>query len=168
MAYVANQQRQTFNEIVRGSFSISIATFQVNKYNRGGGQYPYSLFKIQANWASGSLLVNSELYVNQTIYDNAGSPQFDYLPRGKTFPDYDDFPIYDEILPPQNRNRVKYSHLLSGDNAFIYDNFKISFGNIITDPQDPDYYLVDVYVFTPPYEDGTLIADSYCYILNTI
>jgi hypothetical protein len=167
MAYIANQQRQTFINSTGGARPETIATFQINKLNRGGGQYPYSLFKIQANWSSGSLLVNSELYVMQSIYDYFGSPQFDYRPAGKNPDDYK-FPIYAEILPPQNRNRVKYSHLLSPDDAFIYDNFKISFGNIITDPQDPDYYLVDVYVFTPPYEDGTLIADSYCYILNTI
>ena len=68
MAYVANQQRKTYNDDnVTLNTPYEVATFQVNKPNRGGGQYPYALFKTQVNWSSGSLLVNSELYVLQVI-----------------------------------------------------------------------------------------------------
>jgi hypothetical protein len=167
MAYVANLQRETFNEtLVRAGFPTVIATFQINKLNRGGGQYPYSLFKIQANWYLGSQLVNSELYVTQCISDDSGTPIFSYLPSGKS-PEYNKFPIYSEILPPQNRNQIKYSHLLFSDDANIYDYFWIEFTNI-RDDTDPEYYLIDVVVNTPNINDGNLIADSYCYILNTI
>ena len=71
MAYIANQQRKTYNEQkVKALTPITIATFQINERNAGGGACPYSLFKIQVNWTSGSYLVNSELYVNQTILTN--------------------------------------------------------------------------------------------------
>ena len=169
MAYVANLQRETYEEKPVGAQRpITVATFQLNKLNRGGGQYPYSLFKIQANWSlpNTNLLVNSELYVNQCISDDSGTPIFSYLPAGK-IPEYNKFPIYSEILPPQNVNQKKYSHLLFSDDANIYDYFSVEFTNIIDDT-DPDYYLIDVVVNTPNINDGNLIADSYCYILNTI
>ena len=162
MAYTANQQRKTYNaNLVRENFAYTIATFQINKLNRGGGQYPYSLFKIQANWSSGSFVANSELYVNQFILDDSGTPDFNYLPEG------DSGAIF--VYPISgSTNYSKYSHLLTSDNANVWDYFSISFDNIITDPGDSDYYLIDVVVNTPNYVDGNLIADSYCYILNTL
>lgn len=168
MAYVANQQRKTFNEKkITGQTPITVATFQINKRNEGGGAYPYSLFKIQVNWNSGSFLVNSELYVNQIIITN----NFDedviyYMPQG--LEDNNIFPVNFTGPPPSSANQVKYSHLLFSDNPDVYDYFRIEFGNIITDPNDPDYYLVDVIATTPNFNNGDLMADSYCYILNTI
>lgn len=162
MAYIANQQRKTYNaNLVRGNFLYTIATFQINKLNRGGGQYPYSLFKIQTNWSSGSKVVNSELYVNQFILDASGTPDINYLPEGTSGAIFV-YPI------SGSTNYSKYSHLLTSEDPNILDYFSISFDNLITDPQDPDYYLIDVIVGTPNYADGNLIADSYCYILNTI
>jgi hypothetical protein len=162
MAYIANQQRKTYNNnLVRGDFATTVATFQINKYNRGGGQNPYSLFKIQANWASGSKVVNSELYVNQFILDDSGTSIFNYLPEGTSGAIFI-YPISGSI------NYSKYSHLLHSDDTNLTNYFSISFDNIVSDPGDSDYYLIDVIVNTPNYANGNLIADSYCYILNTI
>jgi hypothetical protein len=160
MAYIANQQRQTFLNSTGGGRPETIATFQINKLNRGGGQYPYSLFKIQANWASGSSVVNSELYINHFITEIFGSPVINYLPEGESSTPYI-YPISGSI------NYPKYSHLLCGDDANLKDYFWIEFSNI-RDDTDPDYYLIDVVVNTPNYNGGILTADSYCYILNTI
>jgi hypothetical protein len=168
MAYIANQQRETYEErLVRGNTPTTVATFQINKPNTGGGENPYSLLKVQANWYSGSLLVNSELYVNQVIITPiTSSPAPYYLPGGETGNDDGNFPI----SAPFSTNAVKYSHLLFSDFAGIYDYFKISFLNLRDDPDDPGspYYLIDVVVNTPDYNDGDLMTDSYCYILNTI
>lgn len=162
MAYIANQQRKTYNEnLAKGNFATTVATFQINKLNTGGGQYPYSLFKIQANWSSGSFVANSELYVNQFILDDSGTPNFNYLPEGTSSAIFV-YPI------SGSTNYSKYSHLLTSDNIDIRDYFSISFDNIVTDPNDSNYYLIDVIVNTPNYVDGTLTADSYCYILNSI
>jgi hypothetical protein len=162
MAYIANQQRKTYNaNLVRENFAYTIATFQINKLNRGGGQYPYSLFKIQANWSSGSLVVNSELYINQFILDDGGTPTFNYLPEGTSGAIFV-YPI------SGSTNYSKYSHLLTQETPDLIDYFSISFDNIRNDDDNPDYYLIDVIVNTPNYNNGNLIADSYCYILNSI
>lgn len=161
MAYIANQQRQTYENAVGANTPYTIATFQINKLNIGGGQYPYSLFKIQANWASGSILVNSELYVNQFILDDSGNPLVNYLPEGTSGTEYL-YPI------SGSTNYSKYSHLLHGDDIRLSDYFSISFENLRDDPDDGSYYLIDVIANTPDYNGGNLIADSYCYILNTI
>jgi hypothetical protein len=172
MAYIANQQRKTFNEQkVKNNFPITVATFQINKRFAGGGDYPYSLFKIQANWASGSVgtgyLVNSELYINQTITENnLGEDVICYLPEGETDITDGNFPISLNVIP-SSANCDKYSHLLFGDFSEIYDFFKISFQNIKEDT-DPNYYTIDVVVTTPNFVDGDLMVDSYCYILNTL
>lgn len=162
MAYISNQQRQTYFNAVGGATPYTIATFQINKLNRGGGQYPYSLFKVQANWYSGSLLVNSELYVNQYILDSGGTPIFYHLPEGETDITDGNFPISGSV------NYSKYSHLLCSDDSNLWSYFSISFGNIRNDDDNPDYYLIDIITNTPAYNGGNLIADSYCYILNTI
>jgi hypothetical protein len=161
MAYIANQQRQTYENSVGANTSYTIATFQINKFNRGGGANPYSLFKIQANWNSGSILVNSELYVNQFILDDSGNPLVNYLPEGTSGTEYL-YPI------SGSTNYSKYSHLLHGDDARLIDYFSISFENLRDDVDDGSYYLIDVVANTPDYNGGKLIADSYCYILNTI
>jgi hypothetical protein len=161
MAYIANQQRQTYENAVDRNTNYTIATFQINKLNRDGGQYPYSLFKIQANWASGSSLVNSELYIQHFIRDSGGTPIFVKLPEGESGSDYL-YPI------SGSASSSKYSHLLHGDDTNLSDYFSIAFQNIVDDPDDSRYYLIDVVVNTPNYVGGNLIADSYCYILNTI
>jgi len=165
MAYTANQQRKTYNEQkVKGNFPITVATFQINKRFAGGGDYPNSLFKIQANWDSGSYLVNSELYVNQTIVEDiSGDDVILYMPPGETDITDGNFPI----SPPNSTNGAKYNHLLFGDFTDIYNFFKISFGNKKEDT-DPNYYTIDVVVTTPNFNDGDLMVDSYCYILNTV
>jgi hypothetical protein len=162
MAYVANQQRKTFNDnAAKGDFDITVATFQINKYNREGGESPYSLFKIQANWSSGSLVANSELYVNQTIYNDSGSLGIDFVPPGTSGAIY--------IYPISgSTNYSNYPHLLTSEGPEITNFFSISFQTYDSEILDPDYYLVDVIVHTPNYNDGILIADSYCYILNTL
>ena len=162
MAYIANQQRQTYENAVDRNTLYTIATFQINKFNGGGGANPYSLFKIQANWNSGSILVNSELYVNQFILDDSGNPLVNYLPEGTSGTEY--------LYPSSgSTNYSKYSHLLHGDDARLIDYFSISFENLRDDVDDPgNYYLIDVIVITPDYDGGNLMADSYCYILNTI
>jgi hypothetical protein len=173
MAYIANQQRKTFNEQkVKNNFPITVATFQINKRFAGGGDYPHSLFKIQANWASGSVgtgyLVNSELYVNQTITEDiSGDDVICYLPEGETDITDGNFPISFLEQPSPLINVNKYSHLLFGDYSEIYDFFKISFQNIKEDT-DPNYYTIDVVITTPDFIDGDLMVDSYCYILNTL
>ena len=167
MAYVANQQRKTYNDDkVSADTPYEIATFQVNKPNRGGGQYPYALFKIQANWSSGSLLVNSELYVLQVInINNQGDINVSYMPSPNPF--YGGYPIYFELNPPQDINVAKYSHLLFGDvDPNIRNYFSIYLG--IRDNGDPNYYESFIFVQSPNYNNGKLMTDSYCYILNTL
>jgi hypothetical protein len=166
MPYIANQQRTTVNsDNVNANDTYTIATFQINKQNAGGGANPYSLLKVQANWNSGSKVINSELYVNQLILKIpiTSSPAPYYLPEGETGIDDGNFPI------SGSTNSSKYSHLIFSDNADIYDYFKLSFGNLRDDPDDPsNYYLIDVTANTPNYSGGNLMTDSYCYILNTI
>jgi hypothetical protein len=162
MAYIANQQRQTYENAVDRYTPYTIATFQINKSKGGGGENPYSLYKIQANWSSGSVLVNSELYINQFILDNGGSPSVIYLPEGVTGNTDGNFPI------SGSTNYSKYSHLLGPDDSEVYDFFQIAIGNLRTDGENPEYYLIDVIATTPNYVGGNLIADSYCYILNTL
>jgi hypothetical protein len=164
MAYIANLQRQTYEEpLVKGNFPINIATFQINKPNIGGGEHPCSLFKIQSNWYSGSYIVNSELYINQVILTPiTSSPEPYYIPDGETGPSDSNFPI------TGSTNASKYSHLLFSDQTRISDYFKISFANFRDDPDDGSYYLIDVIITTPDYDNGNLMADSSCYILNTI
>jgi hypothetical protein len=161
MAFISNLQRETYNEnLAKGNFPTVIATFQINQEGKGGGQYPYSLFKIQTNWSSASLVVNSELYVNQTIL-SSGIPY--YVPNGETGNDDGDFPI------SGSTNASKYSHLLFSDNPDVLNYFKISFSDLRNDPDNPaDYYLIDVVATTPNRMNGNLIADSSCYILNTV
>lgn len=161
MAYIANQQRQTYENAVGGASPYTIATFQINRLNNLGGANPYSLFKVQANWSSGSVLVNSELYVNQFILDDGGNPLVNYLPEGVSGTEYL-YPI------SGSTNYSKYSHLLHGDDSNLYDYFSITFVNLRNDDDNPSYYLIDIVVNTPAYNGGNLIADSYCYILNTI
>lgn len=162
MAYISNQQRQTYENAVDKNTSYTIATFQINKVNRGGGANPYSLYKIQANWSSGSVLINSELYVNQFILENSGNPLAIYLPEGVTGNTDGNFPI------SGSTNYSKYSHLLGPDDPDVYDYFQIAIGNLRDDDDNPEYSLIDIIVTTPNYAGGNLIADSYCYILNTI
>ena len=167
MAYVANQQRKTYNDnTVIANTPYGIANFQVNKPNRGGGQYPYALFKTQINWSSGSLLVNSELYVLQVInINNQGDINVSYMPGPNSF--YGGYPIYFELNPPQDINVAKYSHLLFGDvDPNIRNFFKIYLG--IRDNGDTNYYESFIDIQSPNYNNGKLMTDSYCYILNTL
>jgi hypothetical protein len=166
MPYISNLQRETYNEnSVTANSLYTVATFQINKQNAGGGPNPYSLLKVQANWSSGSKLVNSELYVNQLILKIpiTSSPAPYYLPEGETGIDDGNFPI------SGSTNASKYSQLMFSDNSDIYDFFKVSFENLRDDPNDPsNYYLIDITTTTPNYSGGNLMTDSYCYILNTI
>lgn len=158
MAYVANQQRRQYENAVGANTQYTIATFQINRLNALGGQYPFSLFKIQANWSSGSLLVNSELYINHFILDDSGTALFIKLPEGESSADY--------IYPISgSTNFPKYSHLLASDNSDVYNYFSISFAPITVG--SPGYYDIDIVVNSPNFTGGRLIADSYCYILNT-
>jgi hypothetical protein len=161
MANISNLQRQTFNQanVTRDS-DYTVATFRINRNSENGGisvQNPYSLFKVQANWYSGNYIVNSELCVNQFITNGGGGTAW-YLPEGYSGTEWW-YPI--NGAP----NRAKYVHLLSSDSANVYNYFSISFGNITS---DGDYFLIDIIVHIPNIDNGNLMVDSSCYILNTV
>lgn len=161
MANIANVQRQTFNQAnVTRDIDYTIATFQINKNSEAGGisvQNPYSLFKLQVDWNSGNNLVNSELYINQFIVNDGGGTTY-YLPEGVSGAGW----LYPIDTTPK---RAKYGHLIYSDSANIYSYFSISFGNITS---VGDYYLVDIIVHIPNIDNGNLMTDCSCYILNTI
>lgn len=161
MANIANVQRQTFNQAnVTRDIDYTIATFRINRNSEAGGisvQNPYSLFKLQVDWNSGNNLVNSELYVNSFILNGGGSASYN-LPPGYTGTEWW-YPINGA------GNRAKYVHILSSDNGDVNDIFSISFGNFVN---DGDYFLVDIIVHIPNIDNGNLMTDCSCYILNTI
>ena len=169
MAYAANIQRQTFNlDNTNPGDTYTVATFDVHKRAADGGiagDNPFSLFKIQVDWfeASNVAFLNAELYVNEFLLEDTSSLDF-FVPEG-------DSGYGDGTYSVNNSTQYnKYTRYEASDSQYseIRDWFYVSFTNLRTNDDNPDYYWLDVVVRTPNVNGGALMVDSYCYILLPI